>query len=69
MMKACQPNGPMIITIEDALDIWTPGLDPEKDRTGSYLNDLDCTWKVKEAKNKRIYAVIGENPDYELEEK
>ena len=66
MTNACEPNGPYIITISNAIEI-----SPPSDRTnpGFYANELNCTWKIIAARNKRIVLEIKGNQDFEIEQK
>ena len=63
MINACEPGATYIFTIFNATELSTPGFLENR----SYPEDLNCTWKIKGAKSKRIRLIIDDY--YEIEEK
>ena len=66
MTKACQPYGPLVITIFNASELYSPN---DYDNPGYYPINLNCTWKVIGVRNKMILIEFEESQNNEIEEK
>ena len=64
MINACGANESLVFTILNATEISSPGFYAKV-----YPANLNCTWKFKGSKNKRINLVFDDLYTYEIEEK
>ena len=61
MADACNDKGPMVFTILNATDVYSPNY------PGHYPNNMHCTWKFSSVNGYRIQFKIVQGGEIETE--